>query len=95
MDIVRDATYLYVHNADIFPSAPSCDQVRMEKCNIHPVLLLTLHTVCPNCKSDNIDRTMFFFTGQYRCLDCGYEGTFVIEMDDYNYAKFLEEDQGP
>ncbi len=34
---------------------------------------------------------MFFVTGNYRCLECGYTGAFIIEMDDRNYRKFLEE----
>ena len=29
--------------------------------------------------------------GTYRCLDCGYQGSFIIEMDDRNYEKFLNE----
>ena len=29
--------------------------------------------------------------GTYRCMDCGYQGSFIIEMDDRNYEKFLNE----
>jgi len=35
---------------------------------------------------------MFFITGVYKCLECGYTGSFIIEMDDENYRRFLEED---
>jgi hypothetical protein len=31
-------------------------------------------------------------TGAYTCLDCGYNGPFVLEMDDLNYAEFLREE---
>lgn len=51
-----------------------------------------MHSVCPVCKSDRIDRSMYFVTGSYKCLDCGYVGGFIIEMDDNNYKKYLEEE---
>jgi len=51
-----------------------------------------MHKVCPSCKSDEILATYFFVTGHYRCLNCGYEGAFIMEMNDYEYQKFLDID---
>lgn len=50
-----------------------------------------MHLICPQCKSDSIIAGISFITGQYKCAECGYTGSFVIEMDDENYRKFLEE----
>jgi predicted Zn-ribbon and HTH transcriptional regulator len=52
-----------------------------------------VHKVCPNCKSDEILSSYFFVTGHYKCLNCGYEGAFIMEMDDYEYQKFLSIDE--
>lgn len=51
-----------------------------------------MHKVCPECHSDNIIGELFLITGQYKCMDCGYQGAFIITMDDENYAKLKEED---
>ncbi|MCL5787452.1 MAG: hypothetical protein AAE985_00600 [Thermoplasmataceae archaeon] len=54
------------------------------------------HLVCPYCKSDNVIGSLLMVYGTYRCLDCGYQGSFIIEMDDRNYEKFLmEKDDDP
>lgn len=51
-----------------------------------------MHRVCPQCHSDRILGDMFLITGHYKCIDCDYEGAFIITMDDDNYRKLLEED---
>ena len=52
-----------------------------------------MHRVCPQCKSDNVIGEFLMITGAYTCLDCGYRGPFVLEMDDRNYAEFLKEEE--
>lgn len=34
---------------------------------------------CPKCGSPNTTFVIFFKPSIRRCLDCGYEGTFIIE----------------
>lgn len=38
-------------------------------------------TVCPNCGSRRITLCAGGQIGQYRCEDCGYVGSLVIEQD--------------
>lgn len=52
-----------------------------------------MHKVCPLCHSDRVIGDLFLITGQYKCIDCGYEGAFIITMDDDNYRKLLEDDE--
>jgi predicted nucleic acid-binding Zn ribbon protein len=35
---------------------------------------------------------MIMIMGQYKCLDCGYSGPFVMEMDDDAYEELLLDD---
>lgn len=51
-----------------------------------------MHKVCPQCHSDKIIGDLFLITGQYKCMECGYQGAFIITMDDENFAKLQEED---
>ena len=51
-----------------------------------------MHKVCPMCHSDNVTGAMIMIMGQYKCLDCGYSGPFVMEMDDYAYEELLLDD---
>ena len=38
---------------------------------------------CPVCKSKNIFPVAGGYIGQvYHCKDCGYRGSFVLEIDD-------------
>jgi ribosomal protein L37AE/L43A len=34
---------------------------------------------CPKCGSTNISFLVFYRPSIWRCSDCGYEGTFIIE----------------
>jgi len=34
---------------------------------------------CPKCGSPNITFAVFFKPSIWRCLDCGYEGAFIVE----------------
>lgn len=34
---------------------------------------------CPKCGSPNINFLIFFRPSIWKCLDCGYEGAFVLE----------------
>jgi transposase-like protein len=34
---------------------------------------------CPKCGSSNLTFAAFFKPSIWRCLDCGYEGAFVVE----------------
>jgi len=38
---------------------------------------------CPNCKSPDIFAVAGGYVGQiYLCKDCGYRGSFVLEIDN-------------
>lgn len=52
-----------------------------------------MHKVCPQCHSDQIIGDLFLITGQYKCMNCGYQGAFIITMDDRNYEKLQREDE--
>jgi ribosomal protein L37AE/L43A len=34
---------------------------------------------CPKCGSTNINSPVFYRPSIWKCLDCGYEGAFIIE----------------
>lgn len=34
---------------------------------------------CPRCGSTNINFLVFYRPSIWRCLDCGYEGAFIVE----------------
>jgi len=34
---------------------------------------------CPKCGSTNINPLVFYRPSIWKCLDCGYEGAFIIE----------------
>jgi hypothetical protein len=42
---------------------------------------------CPNCGSTNVNFLVFYRPSTWRCLDCGYEGAFIIE--DGNFTEQL------
>jgi hypothetical protein len=49
--------------------------------DVHIELLNMLY--CPSCKSRNIFAVAGGYIGQiYLCKDCGYRGSFVLEIDD-------------
>jgi len=46
---------------------------------------------CPRCKSQEIYAVAGGYMGQvYRCKDCGYRGSFVLEVDDSDCHKEKE-----
>ncbi len=47
--------------------------------------------VCPVCGSTNIYYEAGMITGEkYRCNDCGYVGSFIIEIDEKDYEEFMK-----
>ena len=34
---------------------------------------------CPRCGSPNINALVFYRPSIWKCLDCGYEGTFIVQ----------------
>ncbi len=52
-----------------------------------------MHKVCPICHSDNVTGAMIMIMGQYKCLDCGYSGPFIMELDDQAYEDLLLDDE--
>jgi ribosomal protein L37AE/L43A len=34
---------------------------------------------CPKCGSDNVNCLVFYRPSIWKCLDCGYEGAFIVE----------------
>lgn len=34
---------------------------------------------CPKCGSANLNILVFYRPSSWKCLDCGYEGSFIIE----------------
>lgn len=38
---------------------------------------------CPKCGSTNISSLVFYRPSTWKCLDCGYEGTFIIVNSDF------------
>lgn len=38
---------------------------------------------CPKCGSTNINPLVFYRPSTWKCLDCGYEGAFIIENSDF------------
>lgn len=46
--------------------------------------------ICPICGSDEIELDSGGYTGKYYCKDCGYVGSFIIEMEEGEYEKLKE-----
>ena len=47
--------------------------------------------VCPTCLGSRIDLYLGGYAGKiYRCLDCGYVGSIILEMELEEYMKILE-----
>jgi len=44
---------------------------------------------CPKCGSTNINFLVFYRPSIWRCLDCGYEGAFIVE--DGKLAEKIQE----
>lgn len=49
---------------------------------------------CPKCKSQEIYAVVGGYIGQvYLCKDCGYRGSFVLEIDDPETVTEIEKDK--
>jgi len=44
---------------------------------------------CPRCGSSNLNVLVFYRPSLWKCLDCGYEGAFILE--DSKLAEKLQE----
>ncbi len=50
---------------------------------------------CPHCKSQEIYPVAGGYIGSlYRCKDCGYLGSFVLEIDSPRETKDEEKEEG-
>ncbi len=48
--------------------------------------------ICPICGSTHIHYVAGMITGEkYKCEDCGYIGSLIVEIDEEDYEKWLEE----
>ncbi len=43
--------------------------------------------VCPICGSTEIELDSGGYTGKYYCKNCGYVGSFIIEMTESEYEE--------
>jgi len=49
---------------------------------------------CPKCKSQEIFPVAGGYVGQiYLCKDCGYRGSFVLEIDSPDALREMERDE--
>ncbi len=46
--------------------------------------------VCPVCKSTEITLDTGGITGKYMCKNCGYVGSFVLELSEGEYKEMIE-----
>ncbi len=46
--------------------------------------------VCPVCKSKDIVLDAGGYTGKYKCKNCGYVGSLIIEMTEGEYEELLK-----
>lgn len=46
--------------------------------------------VCPVCKSKEIEPDVGGYTGKYYCKNCGYIGSYVMEMTEGEYKELVE-----
>lgn len=46
--------------------------------------------VCPVCGSTDVELDTAGITGKFYCKNCGYVGSFIIEMDENEYEKLKE-----
>lgn len=47
--------------------------------------------VCPVCGSTEIYYEAGMISGEkYKCNNCGYVGSFIIEIDEKDYEEFLK-----
>ena len=60
----------------------------LEKAKKREKVLATVK-FCPKCGSANINVLAFYRPSTWKCLNCGYEGAFILE--DSNLAKKIRE----
>ena len=46
--------------------------------------------VCPVCKSTEIELDAGGYTGTYYCKNCGYVGSYILEMTEGEYKELLK-----
>lgn len=46
--------------------------------------------VCPVCKSTEVEPDTGGYTGKYYCKNCGYVGSYILEMTEGEYKELLE-----
>ncbi|MDK2795485.1 MAG: hypothetical protein PWQ22_724 [Archaeoglobaceae archaeon] len=46
--------------------------------------------VCPVCFSKNVELDAGGVSGKFCCKDCGYVGSFILEMSEGEYAEALK-----
>ncbi len=46
--------------------------------------------ICPVCGSTEVELDTGGYTGKYMCKECGYVGSFIIEMSEGEYQKLKE-----
>lgn len=46
--------------------------------------------ICPVCKSKEIELDTGGYTGKYYCKNCGYVGSFIIELTEGEYEELLK-----
>ncbi|MEM4280692.1 MAG: hypothetical protein QW470_01525 [Candidatus Caldarchaeum sp.] len=48
--------------------------------------------VCPVCRKTTLDLYLGGYLGKvYRCVSCGYVGSFIVEMDEEDYFAMLKD----
>ncbi len=46
--------------------------------------------VCPVCQSTDVELDMGGYTGKYYCKNCGYVGSYILEMTESEYKEMIE-----
>ncbi|MCQ4153145.1 MAG: TFIIB-type zinc ribbon-containing protein [Archaeoglobi archaeon] len=46
--------------------------------------------ICPMCYSKNVELDSGGVSGKYFCKDCGYVGSFILEMSEGDYEEMLK-----
>ena len=59
------------------------------KDDVKEVIKMGRMKCCPKCDSTNINFLVFYRPSIWKCLDCGYEGAFIIE--DCELAEKMQE----
>ena len=49
--------------------------------------------VCPVCKSREVELDAGGYTGKYFCKNCGYVGSYVLEMTEGEYKEMREKEK--